>query len=172
MEPTLPLTVALRSSPAPPRSVSLPLHPPTESRNHRYSFSCLLGFTSTSHSVFHSCLPNVSILSLICLLSTLFMTHAFSSFSQHVLCSVPLSFSIPGTALCSHPLIPTFLALQSPPRLSSYISLAFPGCVSSHRFIPPSSKHTSFQFIFFFTDEWWEIWKCQHDQAGDQRGRC
>jgi len=81
-----------------------------------------------------------------------------------------LSFSIPGAAFFSHPLIHTFFALHPSPRLSSSITLAFPGCLIIS-FLHPSST-VPLRFIFLFTDEWWEIWKCQRDQAGDQRRLC
>lgn len=166
MEPSLPLTVALHSSSAPPRSVSLHLHPPTEYHNHLYNFY----FESTSHSIFVSLfiqvsfvphLPSVNIVYGSCLLFLL-LTHSFPQSLFH-------SF---------------FLALCCVHTLSSPLSSLFNPLLGSH---PTSVWHSQpvsrlivsslhppsmlpFRFIFFFTDEWWEIWKCQRDQAGDQRG--
>lgn len=135
-------------------------------------------------------LPNVSLLSLSCLLLTLFIAHTVSPsrssssllFSHHSVFTLPLSFSIPGTTLSSHTFIPTFPVTSPappppPPPLILHhfgiprLSLLF------HPSILPSFAHTSSLllpsgFIFLSTDEWWEIWKCQRDRAGDQRGRC
>lgn len=73
-----------------------------------------------SHSPYFSLL-NVSVLSLSCLLLTSHrLPFEILLFSHHFLFSLPLSFSIPGTAFSSHTFIPTFL---TPPPLSSALIL-------------------------------------------------
>lgn len=110
------------------RSVSLYLdHPPTSifSFSHCISRGLFFSFSPPTSSLtpyFH--LPNRCLLSLSCLLLTLFIAYTVSPlrasssllFSHHFLFSLPLSFSIPGTAFLSHPFIPTFFT----PPLSSH----------------------------------------------------
>lgn len=122
---------------------SLPVSPPSILVSP--SASLVVSFSRTSSLLLS--LFCLSLLSLSCLLLTLFIAHTVSpSRSSSTPLLSPLSLFTPSFILYSwhrflfthfHPHFP----LQAPnlPLLSSSITLAFPGCLSSPPFILPSS---------------------------------
>lgn len=147
-----------------------------------FRFSLGLFFTFPLSHISYFFPLNVSLLSLSRLLLTLFIAHTVSplrSSSSSPLLS-PLSLCTPSFILYSwhhvlfshfHPHFP-YTSLLHSHLPSLWHSQAVCGILSSVH--PPCTLPLLLpsRFISLFTEEWWEIWKCQRDQAGDQRGLC
>lgn len=145
--------------------------------HHPAIFSCPLGSSSALTP------PNFPLLSLNCLLLTLFTAHTSSSFlsthsplapsyilySWHHILFAPFHPHFPCTS--SHPPPPPSSSSSSSALILHHLSIPRLSLVSSfHRAVLPA-RYPSDSFSSSQTNGG-KIWKCQRDQAEDQKGLC